>query len=194
MPVGRKEGKPLLRMLTGARATSRYPADLADAPGPPLPAEYRALRAPIAELPRFLLHSRFAVEASLQPIRPLSASTAPSYSAISWSFPMPWPGGALRRRSWALLDPPRSKADIDRLSAAVFAIAWRPVFETLRRLSAALPAETTLIGFRRRALDRRQLHDRGGGRQRFRQCQAHGLWRARLFGGLIDLLVGATVD
>ena len=46
-----------------------------------------------------------------------------------------------------LLEPVRSEADIARLSAAGLRDRLAPVFETLRRLSADLPAETTLIGF-----------------------------------------------
>ena len=148
MPVGRKEGKPLLRMLTGG------PIGPADAPpiwlmrqaGRYLP-EYRALRAQSPSFLDFCFTPDLAVEATLQPIRRFGFDGAIMFSDI---LVIPHALGQAVRFAEGhgpLLEPVRSKADIARLSAAGLRDRLAPVFETLRRLSAELPAETTLIGF-----------------------------------------------
>ena len=180
MPVGRKEGKPLLRMLTGG------PGNPADIPpiwlmrqaGRYLP-EYRALRAQSPSFLDFCFTPDLAVEATLQPIRRFGFDGAIMFSDI---LVIPHALGQAVRFAEGhgpLLEPLRSTADID---AAVGRGSSRSPGAGLRDPAAPLGS---LAGgddadrLRRRALDRRELHDRGGGRQRFRQCQAHGLWRAR---------------
>ena len=148
MPVGRKEGKPLLRMLTGG------PTSPAEAPpiwlmrqaGRYLP-EYRALRAQAPSFLDFCFTPDLAVEATLQPIRRFGFDAAIMFCDI---LVVPHAlGQAVRfaEGEGPLLEPVRSKADIARLSAAGLRDRLAPVFETLRRLAAELPAETTLIGF-----------------------------------------------
>jgi len=118
--------------------------------------EYRRWRAQSPSFLDFCFTPDLAVEASLQPIRRFGFDGAIIFSDI---LVIPH---ALARAvrfaegSWALAGSAAQQGGLsDRLSPQVFAIGLAPL-ETLRRLSAALPAEPTLIGFAR-ALDRRQL-------------------------------------
>ena len=193
MPVGRKEGKPLLRMLTGGPGgPRRCPADLADAPGRPLSAGIPGAAGAGAELPRFLLHprSRRRGDAAAHPA--LRLRCAPSCSPISWSMPAcAGPGGALRRRPWARCSSRCASGGYrPARRPRACAIAWRRSSRPCggsRRPAAGDDADRLC----RRALDRRQLHDRGRRRQRFRQCQALAYGEPELFAALIDLLVEA---
>ena len=62
---------------------------LADAPGRPLPAEYRATRAKANSFMGLATNTDYATEVTLQPLEryPL---TRPSCSATSSPCPMPW--------------------------------------------------------------------------------------------------------
>ena len=133
MPVGRKEGKPLLRMLTGG------PIDPADAPpiwlmrqaGRYLP-EYRALRAQSPSFLDFCFTPDLAVEATLQPIRRFGFDAAIMFSDI---LVIPHALGQAVRFAEGhgpLLEPVRSKADMARLSAAGLRDRLAPVFESAR--------------------------------------------------------------
>jgi Uroporphyrinogen-III decarboxylase len=126
MPVGRKEGKPLLRMLTGG------PTSPAEAPpiwlmrqaGRYLP-EYRALRAQSPSFLDFCFTPDLAVEATLQPIRRFGFDGAIMFSDI---LVIPHALGQAVRFAEGhgpLLEPVRSKADIALVGRRAFAIAWR---------------------------------------------------------------------
>jgi uroporphyrinogen decarboxylase len=195
MPVGRKEGKPLLRMLTGG------PGNPADAPliwlmrqaGRYLP-EYRALRAQSPSFLDFCFTPDLAVEATLQPIRRFGFDGAILFSDI---LVIPHALGQAVRFAEGhgpLLEPIRSAADMARLSATGLRDRLAPVFETLRRLSAALPAEATLIGFAGAPWTVASYMIEGAGGSDFVNAKRMAYGEPELFGRLIDLLVESTVD
>ena len=75
---------------------------------------------------------------------------------------MPWARRCASPKAMGrLLEPVRSKADIARLSAAGFAIAWRRSTRPLRRLLGSIAGRDDADRLCRRALDRGDLHGRG---------------------------------
>jgi uroporphyrinogen decarboxylase len=141
--------------------------------------EYRALRAKAASFLDFCFTPELAVEATLQPLRRFGFDGAILFSDI---LVVPHALGQSVRFAEGhgpLLQPIRSAGDMDRLSAEGLQDRLAPVFETLRHLSAALPPETTLIGFAGAPWTVASYMIEGAGGSDFR---------------LIDLLVGATID
>ncbi len=195
MSVGRKEAKPLLRMLTGG------PGSPADTPpiwlmrqaGRYLP-EYRALRTQAPSFLDFCFTPDLAVEATLQPIRRFGFDGAILFSDI---LVIPHALGQAVRFAEGhgpLLEPVRSKADIARLSAVGLRDRLAPVFEALRRLSAALPAATTLIGFAGAPWTVASYMIEGAGGSDFINAKRMAYGEPKVFAQLIDLLVESTDD
>src|SRR5262249_33084559 len=142
---GNKAEKPLLRALAG-EALASPPIWLMRQAGRYLP-EYRALRAKAASFLDFCFDPDLATEATLQPIQRFGFDGAILVSGI---LVIPHALGQTVRFAEGhgpLLEPIRSAEDMRRLSTAALRERLTPVFETLKRLSSALPAETTLIGF-----------------------------------------------
>jgi uroporphyrinogen decarboxylase len=195
MPVGRKEAKPLLRMLTGGpiRPADAAPIWLMRQAGRYLP-EYRALRAQSPSFLDFCFTPDLAVEATLQPIRRFGFDGAIMFSDI---LVIPHALGQAVRFAEGhgpLLEPVRTVADIERLSGAGLRDRLAPVFETLRRLSVALPPETTLIGFAGAPWTVASYMIEGAGGSDFVNAKRMAYGAPELFARLIDLLVESTVD
>jgi uroporphyrinogen decarboxylase len=195
MSVGRKEAKPLLRMLTGpgSSAGDVPPIWLMRQAGRYLP-EYRALRAQSASFLDFCFTPDLAVEATLQPIRRFGFDGAIMFSDI---LVIPHALGQAVRFAEGhgpLLEPVRTAADIALLSAVGLRDRLAPVFETLRRLSVALPPETTLIGFAGAPWTVASYMIEGAGGSVFLNAKRMAYGAPELFTRLIDLLVESTVD
>lgn len=135
--------KPLLATLRGERQ-NRPPVWLMRQAGRYLP-EYRALRAEKGGFLALATDPQAAAEVTLQPIRRFGFDGAILFSDI---LMVPWAlgqeltfgAGEGPRLSPALVD-----AALGSLTAAPERVA--PVFETVRRVAAVLPAETTFLGF-----------------------------------------------
>ena len=156
--------------------------------------EYRALRAQAPSFLDFCFTPDLAVEATLQPIRRFGFDGAIMFSDI---LVIPHALGQTVRFAEGhgpLLEPIRTAADMARLSAAGLRDRLAPVFETLRRLSVALPAETTLIGFAGAPWTVASYMIEGAGGSDFVNAKRMAYGEPELFAGLIDLLVESTVD
>ena len=135
--------KPLLRVLGGERA-ARPPVWLMRQAGRYLP-EYRALRAEKGGFLALATDPAAAAEVTLQPIRRFGFDGAILFSDI---LIVPWAlGQALTfgagegpRLAPALVDSALESLapDVTRLD---------PVYATVRRVAASLPAQTTFLGF-----------------------------------------------
>lgn len=108
--------------------------------------EYRATRKTAGSFLDLCYNPDFAVEVTLQPIRRFGFDASILFSDI---LVVPHALGRDLRfeEGRGPLMTPMSAADIDRLDGSNFHQHLAPVYETVRRLRAELPQETTLIGF-----------------------------------------------
>ncbi len=182
--------KPLLRVL-GGEAGWPPPLWLMRQAGRYLP-EYRALRARAGTFLELCLTPELAAEATLQPIRRFGFDGAILFSDI---LVLPH---ALGQRVGFVegegprLEPIRGMEDLRRLSAVELRERLEPVFETLRRLRTALPAETTLIGFAGAPWTVASYMVEGSGGGGFVQARRLAYESPDVFGALVELLVEAT--
>lgn len=135
--------KPLLRVLNGARSV-RPPTWLMRQAGRYLP-EYRALRADKGGFLALATDPTAAAEVTLQPIRRFGFDGAILFSDI---LMVPWALG--QDLSFGAGEGPRLAPPlVDRALATLAAVPTRldPVYATVRAVAAALPAETTFLGF-----------------------------------------------
>ena len=157
--------------------------------------EYRATRAQAGDFLSLCYNSELAAEATLQPIRRYGFDAAIMFADILL-IPQ-----ALGADLWFVTgEGPRlstvtKEADFNRLKPANETDATlNPIYETLRILSRALPAETTLIGFAGAPWTVATYMIAGRGTPD--QGPAHKLMTENpdLFQRLIDLLTEATID
>ena len=157
--------------------------------------EYRATRAQAGDFLSLCYNSELAAEVTLQPIRRYGFDAAIMFADILL-IPQ-----ALGADLWFVTgEGPRlstvtKEADFNRLKPANETDATlNPIYETLRILSRALPAETTLIGFAGAPWTVATYMIAGRGTPD--QGLAHKLMTENpdLFQRLIDLLTEATID
>ena len=157
--------------------------------------EYRATRAQAGDFLSLCYNSELAAEVTLQPIRRYGFDAAIMFADILL-IPQ-----ALGADLWFVTgEGPRlstvtKEADFNRLKPANEKDATlNPIYETLRILSRALPAETTLIGFAGAPWTVATYMIAGRGTPD--QGPAHKLMTENpdLFQRLIDLLTEATID
>ena len=137
--------KPLLAALAGERAKTP-PMWMMRQAGRYLP-EYRAIRGTAASFIEFCYTPELAVEATLQPIRRFGFDAAILFSDI---LVMPDALGqsvSFEAGEGPKLSPIRDEFDFAKLREEPDWSRLAPVFETVSRVRAELPAETTLIGF-----------------------------------------------
>lgn len=141
-PVGTK---PLLQVLEG-HAQDIPPVWMMRQAGRYLP-EYREVRAKAGGFLNLCFTPELAAEVTLQPIRRFNFDAAILFSDI---LVMPL---ALGRKVEFLagegpkLEPMKDAASLSGLRERVDHDVLAPVYETVRRVKAGLPANTTLIGF-----------------------------------------------
>ena len=157
--------------------------------------EYRATRAQAGDFLSLCYNSELAAEVTLQPIRRYGFDAAIMFADILL-IPQ-----ALGADLWFVTgEGPRlstvtKEADFNRLKPANETDATlNPIYETLRILSRALPAETTLIGFAGAPWTVATYMIAGRGTPD--QGPAHKLMAENpdLFQRLIDLLTEVTID
>ncbi|MEN2787737.1 uroporphyrinogen decarboxylase [Sphingomonas qilianensis] len=137
------ETKPLLAVLKGSRAKTP-PIWLMRQAGRYLP-EYRALRAEKGGFLALATDPEAAAEVTLQPIRRFGFDGAILFSDI---LMVPWALG--QDLSFGVGEGPRLAPPlVDAALASLHAAPERlePVYATVARVAAALPAETTFLGF-----------------------------------------------
>ena len=185
--------KTILRALAG-QTQSVPPIWMMRQAGRYLP-EYRATRAQAGDFLSLCYNSELAAEVTLQPIRRYGFDAAIMFADILL-IPQ-----ALGADLWFVTgEGPRlstvtSAADFDQLRPADETDATlNPIYETLRILSSALPAETTLIGFAGAPWTVATYMIAGRGTPD--QGPAHKLMTENpdVFESLIDLLTEATID
>src|SRR5471032_301688 len=139
--------KLLLRALRGER-TERPPIWLMRQAGRYLP-EYLATRAEAGGMLNLCNSPEHAAEVTLQPIRRFHLDGAILFADLPQLAAALGQTLAYAEGEGPTLSPPiRSPRHIDRyLSASRLHEVLAPIYETVRRLAAALPGEVTLIGY-----------------------------------------------
>ncbi len=187
MPGG--QPKLLLRAL-GGETLERPPWWLMRQAGRYLP-EYRALRARARDFVEFCLTPGLATEATLQPVRRFGMDAAIVFADI-----LLVPRALGQRVGFGedgpMLDPIAEGSGIGRLHLAG-CYGLEPVYETVRRSRAALPAETALIGFAGSPWTVATYMVEGGASRDFRRVKAWAYRDPQGFAALIELIVEATV-
>lgn len=183
--------KPLLAALAGIRQP-RPPVWLMRQAGRYLP-EYRALRRDAGSFLELCYSPELAVEVTLQPIRRFGFDAAILFSDI---LVVPDALGADVRfveGEGPQLTPLREEADLTRLGFDGFHTHLAPVYETVRRLAAALPPEVTLIGFSGAPWTLAAYMVEGSGSKEFLAPRRMARQQPALFAQLIDLLSDAII-
>lgn len=186
MPSG--EQKLLLQALA-REVLPRPPWWLMRQAGRYLP-EYRALRAQASSFVDFCLNPALAAEATLQPVRRFGMDAAIVFADI---LLVP---RALGQSVEFAEDGPHLQA-IDAAAGAKTLQDWKPeylepVYETLQRCRAALPAETTLIGFAGSPWTVATYMVEGGGSRDFHRVKAWAFRDPEGFAALIEKISEAT--
>jgi uroporphyrinogen decarboxylase len=184
--------KPMLRSLAGEIA-ARPPVWLMRQAGRYLP-EYRKLRGEVASFLDLCYTPDLAVEVTLQPIRRYGLDAAIIFSDILVVPDALGQKVAFHEGEGPVLEPIRNDDQVARLSPQRIHERLAPVYETVRRLSRALPPETALIGFAGAPWTVATYMVEGGTSRSFHNVQ---LWAYRDpagFSKLIDCLVEATIE
>jgi len=184
--------KPFLQALAG-QVQSPPPVWLMRQAGRYLP-EYRAVRAQAGGFLDLCLNPELACEVTLQPLRRYGFDAAILFSDI---LIVPWAlGQGLRfaEGEGPQLDAIRSTAELSRLSLPGLAARAAPVYETVARIRANLPAATALIGFAGSPWTVACYMVEGAGSKEYMHVKRWAYGDPAGFATLIDLLVEATVE
>jgi uroporphyrinogen decarboxylase len=184
--------KPMRRSLAG-EAMARPPIWLMRQAGRYLP-EYRKVREGVSGFLELCYTPELAVEVSLQPIRRYGLDAAILFSDILVVPDALGQDVAFREGEGPVLAPIRSGEEVARLRPDAIHERLAPVYETVRRLAAALPGEVALIGFAGSPWTVATYMVEGGTSRTFHNVQ---LWAYRDpagFARLIDCLVTATIE
>lgn len=182
--------KPLLDVLQGKKP-SRIPLWLMRQAGRYLP-EYREIRKQARDFLDLCYSPALATEVTLQPIRRFGFDAAILFADILLVPHALGQNLRFEEGEGPVLDPVRDRAGLKALQSDAALGRLDPVYETVRRVRAALPAETALIGFAGApwTVATYMVEGRGGADQR-----AAKLWALRDpegFGALIALIERTT--
>jgi uroporphyrinogen decarboxylase len=139
------ETKPLLRVLAGEPVWPP-PIWIMRQAGRYLP-EYRELRAKAGSFLDLCYDPELATEVTLQPIRRFGFDAAILFSDILVVPHALGQGVRFVEGEGPRLEPITSRRDLDELATVLPLERLEPVLETVRRVKAALPPQTTLLGF-----------------------------------------------
>jgi uroporphyrinogen decarboxylase len=190
--IGDERPGPLVRALRGERL-ERAPVWLMRQAGRYLP-EYRTLRAQARSFLDLCYTPALAHEITLQPVRRFALDAAILFSDIlvvadALGCQVSFVEGAGPR-----LDPVRSAADLARLRVGSVRDRLSPVYETVARVRADLPAPTALIGFAGAPWTVAAYMVEGEGSKEFVAARRFARREPAAFGQLIELLTAATID
>jgi len=183
------EQKPLLRALAG-EVLARPPWWLMRQAGRYLP-EYREVRAKAGDFVSLCLNPELASEVTLQPVRRFGMDAAILFSDI---LLVPWAFGQKLgfHGDGPVLEAIGAVEDLTGLNAAGIVDRLSPVFETVRRVKAALPTQTALIGFAGAPWTVATYMVEGGTSRDFQKVRAWSYRDPEGFAALINLLAEAT--
>ncbi len=151
--------------------------------------EYRALREQAGDFLSLCLNPDFAAEVTLQPIRRYGFDAAILFSDIL-ILPMALGQGlAFAQGEGPVLPPLQSLSGLDPSAAPA---RYAPVMETVRKVRAALPAQTALIGFAGgpATVACYMLDGKGGG---FPRTRALAYENPDFVTAVLDMLAEATI-
>lgn len=156
--------------------------------------EYRELRAKAPDFVRLCLTPELATEITLQPVRRFAMDAAILFSDI-----LMVPHGLGRKvefieGSGPKVDPVRTHTEVLELEARLDGLTQNlaPIFETVRRVAAALPLDTALIGFAGAPWTVACYMVEGEGSRDFTTVRRFASLDPKAFGALMSLLVDAT--
>lgn len=184
------DSKPLLDVLKGQRR-ARPPMWLMRQAGRYLP-EYRALRAEKGGFLALATDPEAAAEVTLQPIRRFGFDGAILFSDI---LMVPWALG--QDLTFGPGEGPRlTPRLVDHALAALQPVPERldPVYATVRRVAAALPAETTFLGFAGSPWTVATYMVAGQGSRDQAETRSMAYRDPAAFGAIIDAIIASTVD
>jgi uroporphyrinogen decarboxylase len=183
--------KPFLAALAGQTAATP-PFWLMRQAGRYLP-EYRELRAKAGSFLDLCYNPDFAVEVTLQPLRRYGMDAAILFSDI---LVVPHALGQNLRfveGEGPQLDPIRSVEDLKILAPEQLHDRLAPVYETVKRLSTAIPRTTALIGFAGAPWTIACYMVEGAGSKEYAAVKRWAYGDPAGFQKLIDIVVDATV-
>lgn len=134
----------------------------------------------------------YATEITLQPVRRFGFDAAILFSDI---LVVPWALGQLVRFEdgrGPVLEP-LAPETLENLSSSAVVERLAPVFEAVRRVKMALPAQVALIGFAGAPWTVASYMIEGGGSKEFLKAKRWAIGAPDRFQALIELLVEATV-
>ena len=184
------ETKPLLAVLKGG-TSDRPPIWLMRQAGRYLP-EYRALRAEKGGFLELVYDSVAAAEITLQPIRRFGFDGAILFSDI---LIVPYALGqdlAFEAGEGPRLSPTLAEADLDALEPVQARL--EPIYETVRKVKAELPPETTFLGFAGSPWTVATYMVAGRGSKEQAEARRLAYADPRRFSTIVDALAEMTVD
>lgn len=184
--------KPLLRVLAG-EALVPPPWWLMRQAGRYLP-EYRAVRSRAKNFIELCLDPAPATELTLQPVRRFGMDAAILFSDI---LLLPYAMGqalAYREGEGPVLDPITDRSGVERLRTEGALDRLAGVFETVRRVRAALGERTALIGFAGAPWTVATYMVEGGSSRDFRRVKSWAYRDPESFAELIDSLTRTTIE
>jgi uroporphyrinogen decarboxylase len=184
--------KPFLRALAGETLTPP-PFWLMRQAGRYLP-EYRATRAEAGSFLDLCYNSDLACEVTLQPLRRYGFDAAILFSDILVVPDALGQHVAFKEGEGPVLTPIRSAEDLSGLDLSSLHDHLAPVYETVKKLSAAIPKTTALIGFAGAPWTVATYMIEGSGSKDFSKAKSMMFGQPELFARLMDLLVQATGD
>ncbi|MEO5335435.1 MAG: uroporphyrinogen decarboxylase [Magnetospirillum sp. WYHS-4] len=182
--------KPFLAAMNG-EVQARPPFWLMRQAGRYLP-EYREVRKRAPTFLDFCYSPDLAVEVTLQPLRRYGMDAAILFSDILVVPDALGQKVEFHEGRGPVLEPVRSVAELGRLGMDRFHEHLAPVYETVRRLTKAIPETTALIGFAGAPWTVATYMVEGHGSKDYLATRGWAYRDPEGFGKLIDLLVEAT--
>lgn len=183
--------KLILAALSG-RPLPRPPIWLMRQAGRYLP-EYRAVRTDAGSFLDLCYNSEKATEVTLQPIRRFGLDAAILFADI---LLIPHALGMdvrFAEGEGPVMTPLRSGADLTRLDGSDIHRTLSPVYETVRRVKAALPASVALIGFCGAPWTVASYMVEGRGKSDFYELKKFAYTEPQAFQSLLRLIAEASV-
>lgn len=184
--------KPFLRALKG-ETVSPPPIWLMRQAGRYLP-EYRSARAEVAGFLALCYDPEKSTEVTLQPLRRFGFDAAILFSDILVVPDALGQTVTFHEGEGPRLTPLRNADALKALGAEGWMDRLKPVLATVTRLAAAIPPQTTLIGFAGAPWTVATYMVEGSGSKEFVETKKLAYGQPQMFQRLIDLLVKATGD